>query len=130
MTILLPRFFYIGTRLCETRRVVKINPKGCNGIKLTESVVFQDCGIYHFFHCKKIPPISGNFYGKIYSKYFQKKSNLKHHKFRRNLQKCIYIYLHNTKTTYGLRCMASQALWVLGGCGDGVGRVVAHTHSL
>ena len=36
--------------LCETRRVVKNNPKHCNGIKLTESVVFWDCVIYHFFH--------------------------------------------------------------------------------
>jgi hypothetical protein len=40
--------------LCETRRVVKINPKGCNGINLTESIVFRDCGIYHFLHHKKI----------------------------------------------------------------------------
>jgi hypothetical protein len=37
---------------CETRRVVKINPKGCNAIKLMERVVFQNCSIYHLLHGK------------------------------------------------------------------------------
>jgi len=53
---------------CETRRVVKNNPKGCNVIILMEKVVFWNCGIYHFLNCKKIPPISGDFYGKICKK--------------------------------------------------------------
>ena len=39
--------------LCETRRVVKINLKGCKGVKLMESVVFWDHDIYYFLHCKK-----------------------------------------------------------------------------
>jgi hypothetical protein len=34
---------------CETRRVGKLNPKGCNVIKLMERVVFWDHGILHFF---------------------------------------------------------------------------------
>ena len=34
--------------LCETRRVVKNNLKGCKGVKLMESVVFQDRDIYYF----------------------------------------------------------------------------------
>ena len=38
--------------LCETRWVVKGNPKGCRVPKLMESVVFQDFCIYHFLHCK------------------------------------------------------------------------------
>jgi hypothetical protein len=42
-----------------------------------KKVVFWDCGIYHLLHCKKIPPFNGNFYGKIYSKNFEKKNNLK-----------------------------------------------------
>ena len=47
----------------ETRRVVKNNLKGCNGIIPMASVVFQTCGIYHFLHGKEIPPISVDFYG-------------------------------------------------------------------
>ena len=39
--------------LCETRRVIKNNPKGCKGVKLMESVVFRDHDIYYFLHCKK-----------------------------------------------------------------------------
>ena len=39
--------------LCETRRVVKNNLKGCKGVKLMESVVFQDCDIYYSLHCKR-----------------------------------------------------------------------------
>jgi hypothetical protein len=41
---------------CETRSMVKSNPKGCKGINLMESVVFRDCGIlyfYHFLHCRR-----------------------------------------------------------------------------
>ena len=38
---------------CETKRVVKSNLKGCKVLKLTESGVFQDSGIYHLFHCKR-----------------------------------------------------------------------------
>jgi hypothetical protein len=38
---------------CETRGVVKNNPKGCNEIILMEKVVFRDCGNYHFLHCKR-----------------------------------------------------------------------------
>ena len=37
-----------GHKLCETRRVVKNNLKGCKGVKLMESVVFQDHDIYYF----------------------------------------------------------------------------------
>jgi len=52
--------------------VVKSNPKGFNVLKLMESVVFQDHGIYHFLHCKKNPPISGDFFGKISNQNFEK----------------------------------------------------------
>jgi hypothetical protein len=41
-----------GSGLCETRRVVKKNPKGCNAINLMKRVVFRDCGIYHFCSVK------------------------------------------------------------------------------
>ena len=37
--------------LCETKGVVKNNPKGCNAIKLMKRVVFRYCVIY-FLHCK------------------------------------------------------------------------------
>ena len=57
-------------RLCKTQGVGKHNLKGCNGINLTEKVVFWDCGIYCFLHCKKNSPFNGNFYDKIYSKIF------------------------------------------------------------
>ena len=42
----------IGKGHCETRRVVKSNPKGCNVIIPMGRVVFRDCCIYNFFHCK------------------------------------------------------------------------------
>ena len=45
-----------------------------------ESVVFQDHDIYYFLYCKKIPPISGDLYGKYVTKFIEKNSNLKHHK--------------------------------------------------
>ena len=60
--------YIAGKLLCKTQWVEKHNLKGCNGINLTEKVVFWNCGIYYFFHCKKIPPFNDNFYGKIYSK--------------------------------------------------------------
>ena len=56
--------------LCKTQGVGKHNLKGCNGINLTVKVVFRDCGIYCFLHCKKNSPFNGNFYDKIYSKIF------------------------------------------------------------
>jgi hypothetical protein len=42
-----------------------------------KKVVFWGCGIYRLLHCKKIPPFNGSFYGKIYSKIFEKKKQLK-----------------------------------------------------
>ena len=45
---------YLGVSvLCETRRVVKTNPKGGKVIYLTERVVFRDSAIHPFFHCKR-----------------------------------------------------------------------------
>ena len=55
--------------LCETRWVVKSNPKGCRVPKLMESVVFQDFCIYHFLHCKmKTHQLVVTFFDEICSK--------------------------------------------------------------
>ena len=55
--------------LCETRWVVKGNPKGCRVPKLMESVVFQDFRIYHFLHCKmKTHQLVVTFFDEICSK--------------------------------------------------------------
>ena len=63
--------------LCETRRVVKNNLKGCNGMGL----FFRTLLFTTFCIVKEIPPISGDFMVKYLAKNFEKNSNLKHHKF-------------------------------------------------
>ena len=55
---------------CETRRAVKNNPEDCNGDKVDERGCFRVCGTYHFYNVKKIPPDSGDFYGRISTRNF------------------------------------------------------------
>ena len=47
-----------NTLLCETRKVVINNTKGCNEIKLTKRVVFRTVVFTTFSIIKKIPPIN------------------------------------------------------------------------
>jgi len=67
------------------QEVGKSNPKGWNGIILTESVVFRDCGNLPLFASGEIPQINVDFYGEICNKNFWKNSNLKHHKISKLL---------------------------------------------
>ena len=62
------QFYFFGSSewilrsLCETRRVIINNHKGCNGIKLKKRVVFGTVVFTTFSIIKEIPPISDVFY--------------------------------------------------------------------
>ena len=86
--------------LCETRWVVKGNPKGCRVPKLMESVVFQDFCIYHFLHCKmKTHQLVVAFFNEICSKKNWKIYNIKCHKISREFTtQCHHFWVEKIPT--------------------------------